>query len=342
MSKTIFSFFIVVILSQLFSSDAAAPHAENSQGGQTCAGDDSAFSCSTSTTARNPHERIQSRVANLKAQMSRTGSYRERINILKNAFAGEKAYIVACGPSVGFYDAQDLERAMSDGVVISIKQAQRILPNVTDFHLTNVVNLVPFEYSRETILIHQSDGRTDHLGALGHFMHFNSDVLVYFDQKHFSLPQQLAFTHNFDDFLFENSLLRPWGPGIMYEIAFYLAIHLGVREAQILGWDLTDDYKHFWQSKAQDIGEHDKEAFVSFGGEYGASVEDLHSEFRRVRDTTWAASQWLESRGVKMVCLSPISKMDPRIPRVRGPVFSQRVLIWERELFFPRKMKHTC
>lgn len=163
----------------------------------------------------------------IKEKMAHTGSYRERMALLKGAFNGSTAYVVACGPSVRQYLPEDLDHAFRDGVVISVKQAQAILPFATDFHLTNVVNLQKYEYPRSTITIHQSDGRSDHLGEIGFDTHMNSDILVYFNQSTFTVPQQLVFTGRFDEYLFENTLLRPWGPGIIYEIALYLVIHLG-------------------------------------------------------------------------------------------------------------------
>lgn len=198
-------------------------------------------------------------------------------------------YLLACGPSASLYDTQALEQAMADGVVVAIKQAALLVPNIIDFHLNNVVNLQAVNYSRVPIQVYQSDGRVDHLGALGIKTHLTADILVYFDQARFTNSQQLVFNHGmFDEYLFSKTLKRPWGPGIVFEIALYLAQHLAVSEVRVLGWDLTNDYHHFWEVRDKELESRRPDTFVSFGGEYGASVQDLQV-------CAFAVARWLAS-----------------------------------------------
>jgi hypothetical protein len=62
----------------------------------------------------------------------------------------------------------------------------------------------------------------------------------------------VSITGKFDDFLMENTLTRPCGPGILYETVFYMAVHMGFKEIVCIGWDLRqkdandENYEHFY------------------------------------------------------------------------------------------------
>ena len=57
------------------------------------------------------------------------------------------------------------------------------------------------------------------------------------------MTQSVAELLDFENILLdnpENGINQPWGPGIMYEMAIPLAIHLGCKKIVTIGWDIGD------------------------------------------------------------------------------------------------------
>jgi hypothetical protein len=127
------------------------------------------------------------------------------------------------------------------------------------------------------------------------------------------------------------------------EIGVYLTLHVGCAVVTFIGWDVTSDYSHFWDSRQKTGQSVSPDAFVplSAGGAYGASARDLLDEFalvreesRRERGATFICPgvapphpslialrvmhQWLLARGMSAAVASPGagSTIDPSIPRV--------------------------
>ncbi len=122
----------------------------------------------------------------------------------------------------------------------------------------------------------------------------------------------------------------------------YLALHVGCAVVTFIGWDVTSDYSHFWDSRQKTGHFVSPDAFIplSAGGAYGASARDLLDEFALVREESRCASfapppfaanirltarrlmhRWLRAHGVRVAVASPGagSTIDPTIPRV--PLF---------------------
>jgi hypothetical protein len=70
------------------------------------------------------------------------------------------------------------------------------------------------------------------------------------------------------------------------EIAVYLALHVGCQHVTFIGWDVTSDYSHFWDSRQKTGLSVSPETFIPLtaGGTYGASARDLLDEFALVRE----------------------------------------------------------
>jgi hypothetical protein len=69
------------------------------------------------------------------------------------------------------------------------------------------------------------------------------------------------------------------------EIGVYLTVHVGCALVTFIGWDVTSDYSHFWDSRQKTGHTVSPDAFIplSAGGTYGASARDLLDEFALVR-----------------------------------------------------------
>src|ERR1051326_6922489 len=70
----------------------------------------------------------------------------DRIRALHNRWRGETAYLIACGPSVREYARRTLQNLLGHRLVLAVKQALTVVPNIADFHLLNRKNLVPYHY----------------------------------------------------------------------------------------------------------------------------------------------------------------------------------------------------
>ena len=119
------------------------------------------------------------------------------------------------------------------------------------------------------------------------------------------------------------------------EIGVYLALHVSCSLVTFIGWDVTSDYSHFWDSRQKTGQSVSPDAFVplSVGGAYGAAARDLLDEFALVRQESSVMHRWMLSHGVRAAVGSPGagSTIDASIPRVQlfdeegGGVFNAAV-----------------
>ena len=66
----------------------------------------------------------------------------DRVGVLKDAFKGETAYICTSGPTFNQFSTDKLNELLKDELVLSIKQTQHFIDNVTDFHLLNFCKMM--------------------------------------------------------------------------------------------------------------------------------------------------------------------------------------------------------
>ena len=113
---------------------------------------------------------------------------------------------------------------------------------------------------------------------------------------------------------------RPWAPGIVMEIGVYLTLHVACSLVTFIGWDVTSDYSHFWDSRQKTGESVSPDAFIplSVGGAYGAAARDLLEEFALVRAESSVMHHWMLSHGMRVAVASPGagSTIDASIPRV--------------------------
>ena len=62
---------------------------------------------------------------------------------------------------------------------------------------------------------------------------------------------------NLTKHIFSNKILKPCGPGIMFETVFFFAQHLGVSTITTLGWDgyakKSRGYQHFYKTNKEAV-----------------------------------------------------------------------------------------
>ena len=182
----------------------------------------------------------------LKKKIQELDNLQDKLDVLHGAYHGETCYMITCGPSINDIWTERIEEILDHNLAVAVKQAYDLAPHVMDFHLLNPWNYKTYEYPEQkpiVLMLQQSE------------LTLTLPKSVY--DLAFDLPQEackpektLALNRNFEDYLFTKRLDRPWGQGIIYELGIYLAVHLGVSELIVVGWDIggprSRNYKHFY------------------------------------------------------------------------------------------------
>ena len=193
----------------------------------------------------------------LKKDIQDIDSIQERLEIFKDKYKNETAYIVTCGPSLSRHDVKELKSKLKDKLVISIKQAYNVLKEESDFHLMNTYNLSEYKWTPNPI-VYWSLSKSYADEQLQRIVNMPApiDLFIpvinppYIDRKHTTQA-----TCNFDDFyMMETHTEVKFGIGMMYEMAIPLTLLLGCKKIVIIGWDLgnpkheyaPENWKHFY------------------------------------------------------------------------------------------------
>ena len=201
----------------------------------------------------------QAKVNKLKKSLSLVDDLESKVELLKDSYDGETLYVLSCGPSLSEYNQDFLMQYLSDKPTFAIKQAYNTFSEIVDFHFFNCANLPKpigdpvhrhYKYDENNRPIIISSSNYD-LGRRWHATQ-KQDIFFKIPIRTEINNEFVTVTKKFEDFLIDNSLTRPCGPGIMYETVFYMAVHMGFKEIVCLGWDLrqenpnSDSYQHFY------------------------------------------------------------------------------------------------
>ena len=237
----------------------------------------------------------------------------DKLRHLKNAHKGETLYILNCGPSLNEYKAEYLKELLKDKPVFAIKQAYNYFPEVTDYHFFNCSNL-PVEEDNKKIIQHYSyeayrpvtiASSNYEIGKRWSYMQ-KSDIFFKIPIRTEINNEFVTVTKKFEDFLIDNNLTRPCGPGIMYETVFYMAVHLGFKEIICIGWDLRQEdanennYEHFYKNDKKLINKGDV----------------LDWEIKTTRDASKELYYWLKEKNINIKVASS-SAVYEKIERVK-------------------------
>ncbi len=192
------------------------------------------------------------RTGELKCALQNCKTLGEKLQHLENVFSGETAYIVTCGPTLGALDHPRLKKKLENKLVIAVKQAFDVVREAADFHVFNWVSLKPYDYRKAPNVIRLTLRDTPNQSLCGNPEEIACllDPHTYPSSESAGIP--IAKTLDFSQYLFSKSELRSWGPGVMYEAVFFLALHLGVKKCVTIAWDLPapeKPYEHFYPEK---------------------------------------------------------------------------------------------
>ncbi len=233
----------------------------------------------------------------LKKSMSLVDDLQSKVGVLRDSYKQETLYVLSCGPSLSEYDRHHLEEFLTDKPTLSIKQAYNYFPDITDFHFFNCANLpspigqpvnrhYKYDEDRRPIIVSSSNydlGRRWHPAQ-------KQDIFFKIPIRTEINNEFVTVTKKFEDFLIDNNLTRPCGPGIMYETVFYMAVHMGFKEIICLGWDLRqenpdeDTYDHFYGNTDELFNRGDI----------------LDWEIQTTRDASKDLFYWLKEKGVSL------------------------------------------
>jgi len=218
--------------------------------------------------------------------------YELRASMMKNMYKGRTMYLISCGPSISEVWCPELRQFLSDKLVVGVKQAQELAPEIFDIHCFNHVRIQGYRHHPDTIVM-----------SVYH-PYWNRGTDVYFPLVHRARHNEsrwqksLMVSKNWVDGEIEVNYPRPWGPGIVLELCIYLPTFFGCSELVIFGWDMNEnDMQHFYK----------KDLFKRTGK---AHYNNVLRECRTLPGAIPSLLEWWRSRGVKRVRLcSPRSAL---------------------------------
>ena len=245
----------------------------------------------------------------LRTSLRKMQNFEQRFAVLHNAYQGETAYIVSCGPSVKEIDLDVLKAKLSGKLVLAVKQSYEFLREVTDFHIYNCANYKEYAYSEPKPVVFEC---TTLLPKDG-FFNRACDLKSFIYERR--VQKSLAVDGKFEDYEFSKVLERPYGPGIMYEAVFHFAVHLGVKEIVTIGWDnsnsgLPTDKLHFYDTmEGNYIDGNDQKQTVN--------RQMLDAEEKITIDAIKKMNEWLTSKDIVLRILSERNPAPKSISRIK-------------------------
>jgi hypothetical protein len=199
-----------------------------------------------------------------------------KVDLLHNAYEGQDCWIIATGPSATFIPTQRLRVELADKCVIAVKHAYDLFPDVVDFHVVNPCHLKDYEYGptppiRVGIIWPPSSDEWD--------ARWDLSFLI---PRCGYMAESACWTKDFARWELANSVDRPWGPGIMHEIGFFLPVHLGCKRIFTLGYDMEPTDAGYFYSDASAAAGYEERDTVTVPV-----------------NATGVMREWLASHGIK-------------------------------------------
>lgn len=215
---------------------------------------------------------------------------KKRHILIKGKYINKTAYVITCGPSLSKVWDNNLKRFLADKLVIAVKQAQILCPEICDFHLYNEVRMQAYDYSEDTIRISCSKFQEKYPSH------------IHYPVNNYKYDESMFVTNDYERWDLENTYVRPWGVGIMFEIGLFLPIYLGCDRIVIIGFDMNRKGSYHF---------------------YDAS-NDADSQFYKVDDAEFGYAKrsisyylfWAQSKKVKVGNYSPLSELP--IPKIKN------------------------
>lgn len=252
--------------------------------------------------------------------ISTTNDSYERVKLLKDVCKDETVYLVSCGPSLTTHDREKLLDKLKGKTVLACKQSYEYVKEVASFHLMSAYSYQPYEYYSEDTIVHwqlTAMNMPYEINRIENEWKSPADILVpCYSTPWIQMNNTTAYSRNFENFEAYSEGKIIWGPGIMYESGFGLAVHLGAKEIVTIGWDIGDLSK-FEKVKGFKLGDDDwvKEHADSLYKTHAGSGPD-YEELKETIDSTAEMYDYFLDKGIKIRILSDRNPGDKRFERI--------------------------
>jgi hypothetical protein len=283
---------------------------------------------------------MHQKTSKIKSKIRNASTLKEKIAILSNSYKDVDCVILTAGPSINDIELSQLRKFLKNKVIIAVKQTYNLVPDLVDIHLINTDNYQLYDFlENDPIKIKVSvDGIRAKTPCYHEDLNFFINKSVAVDKK-----DSLAYTREFAKYKILDSISRPWGPGIMYEIGVYLPQLLGCGKLFVIGWDLgvrkSDNIPRFYEKKSvlnlletffkQKMPNFYNEILLRFINKFNSfrfifnksvvlnKPVISRNEASFICDSSFELYQWLLSESVEMFVISERSMLDSRITRIQ-------------------------
>jgi len=246
----------------------------------------------------------------LRKSLQSVPSQKDKLSLLKGSFEGEKCYVLSCGPSLLENDQERLKKATENNLTITIKQAYDLFSETSDLHVYNCANFKKYSYTEQPPIVVEASSTPYKLAEC--------DIKFFIQERDFN--KSISVTNQLEEWTYEKQpLLRPYGPGIMYEAVFYLLEHLGVAEVVTVGWDNklskgSMAEQHFYDKKGS---KYDKSDFIH-SNEVAENItrSSLDHEIKITSECIGKWHSWLKNKGCNLMICSPVNPAPAFVERV--------------------------
>ena len=252
----------------------------------------------------------------LKEKISHLEAVEDRLAALKDSCKDKTAYLITCGPSLTTHNRDELLKKLDGKLVIACKQAYTYVREVATFHLLSVYNYQDYDYYSEDTIRHWQLTAMNMPNEVERIQNWNQRMDIALPcystpwvQKH----QSTSYTREFKNWEMYGDGKLVWGPGIMYESGFPLALHLGVSKIVTIGWDIGDLSKYGDGKMAVDDNWLDQHATDLYKADVGGGPE--REELENTIGCTDKMYEYFLDRKVEVHILSNTNPADERFKR---------------------------
>lgn len=244
-------------------------------------------------------------------------SFEECVDALKDSCKNDTAYLITCGPSLTTHNREELLNKLDGKLVIACKQAYEYVKEVATFHLLSVYNYQPYNYFSDDTIRHwqltamNMPNEVSRIESWGQRMDI---ALPCYSTPWVQKHQSTSYTREFKNWELYKEAKLVWGPGIMYESGFPLALHLGVSKIVTIGWDIGDLSKYGSGKMDVDKNWLDQHAKGLYKADVGGGPE--REELENTIACTKEMYDYFLDRNVKVSILSNTNPADSRFERI--------------------------
>lgn len=236
----------------------------------------------------------------------------KKFALSESLFRGREAFIVAGGPSLNQVDIDALRSRLSNSFVITIKQSIEIIGSDSDALIMNFCNFSAYDWEHiecPTLWATFHKSHPDLICSKGAKRNAVFKVIENSTNDAAGFAKSTAGRQHWDNFyrILDGNVC--WGPGLMYELAIPLALHVGVSHIYLVAWDIGTvnlttsasagfDNEHFYNNSQIEMK---------------TQINNLEIEL--VARSTKDLQYWLKSRGVGLSVVSDRSLVDKAIAR---------------------------